>query len=393
MNRLLLLSSLYIATVVGLFIYSFTQIDLGLAFSRNEQFQAILKVFQQVGYFDRPLSAGLYIGLVILLSAFYGIFLFLAYKKKLKKSFVWKLILITTVILTFSYNAFSYDLFNYIFDAKIVTAYQQNPYVHKALDYPNDPMLAFMRWTHRVYPYGPLWLGMTIPISFVGMQIFTVTFFLFKIGISASFVGSVYFIGKILQKLKPDREVFGLVFFGLSPLVLIESVVSAHLDIVMMFFALWAFYFLIHRKYIRAFTLLVISIGIKFATVFLMPVFIMLVYWQVSERKIYWDRLLFLASMLMGGAVLAASLRSTFQPWYLVELLAFAALLSYRYYILVPCLIISFFALGTYVPYLYVGNWDGPIPQYLMALYISSYLLAGTSVGFLFFANKNKQAA
>jgi hypothetical protein len=317
----------------------------------------------------------------------------MAYKKKLKKAFVWKVILITTGILTFSYNAFSYDLFNYIFDAKIITYYQQNPYMHKALDYTGDPMLSFMRWTHRVYPYGPLWLGLTVPISYVGLNLFLPTLILFKALMAASFVGCVYFIGKILQKLAPDREVFGLVFFGLSPLVIIESLVSAHLDIVMMFFALWAFYFLVHRKYIRAFTLLFVSIGIKFATVFLMPVFIMLVFWQVSERKIYWERLVFLATMLMGGAVFAASLRSNFQPWYLVEVLAFAALLSYRYYILVPSIIISLFALGTYVPYLYVGNWDNPIPQYLQALYLTSYLLAGASVGFLFFASKKKKSA
>jgi len=388
MNRIVVISFLYLAIIVGLFFYSFTQIDLSLTISRVPFLRDIITNFQHVGYFQRPLSTVLDLTFLILLHGFYLYFLWCAFKGKIKKHLVWKLILATTVILAFSYNAFSYDLFNYIFDAKILTHYQQNPYIHKALDYPGDPMLSFMRWTHREYPYGPIWLGLTVPLSYIGLNVFIPTFFLFKTLMAASFLGCVYFIGKIFQKVAPEREVFGLVFFGLSPLVLIESLVSAHMDIVMMFFALGAFYFLIHRKYIRAFVLLFLSIGIKFATVFLVPVFILLLFWQVSQRKIHWERLFFLAILLMSGAVIAASVRTTFQAWYLVEVLAFAVFLSYRYYILIPTIIISLFALGTYVPYLYTGNWDPPIPYYLLLLYIASYLISGISVGLLFVKGK-----
>ena len=121
------------------------------------------KFFQQIGYFNRPLSAVLYSVIVISMFTFYILFLKLARVNLINKKQLWILILITTAILTFSYNAFSYDLFNYIFDAKIVTFYQQNPYIHKALDYLGDPMLSFMHWTHRYYPYGPIWLALTIP--------------------------------------------------------------------------------------------------------------------------------------------------------------------------------------------------------------------------------------
>ena len=75
----------------------------------------------------------------------------MAKKKKISKPFVWLIIFVSALLLVFSYNAFSYDIFNYIFDAKIFTHYHQNPYLQKALDYPGDPMLSFMRWTHRVY--------------------------------------------------------------------------------------------------------------------------------------------------------------------------------------------------------------------------------------------------
>ncbi len=373
MRTLKIFSFLYLFAVLGLFLYSFTQVDLSLTFSRIEFLRNITSWFQHIGYFDRPLSTYLYVSLLIALYSLYGYLLFAAIKNKLTTTFVWRLIMITTGILLFSYNAFSYDIFNYIFDAKILTHYHQNPYLHKALDFPTDPMLSFMRWTHRVYPYGPLWLAITVPLSFVGFGIFLPTFFLFKSLMAASFIGTLYFMQKILRKIAPEKEVFGLIFLGLSPFMLIEYLVSAHLDIVMMFFATWAFYLLIQKRLIWAWVLLLISIGIKFATVFIVPVFLMVTILQIKHKKFSWNAVVLWSIVLLLGATLTASLRTNFQPWYLLEPLIFAAFLSWRYFIFIPSIVLTFFALLTYVPYLYVGNWDKPIPQNLTIMYLISY--------------------
>ena len=235
MSNVKLLGSGYLILVIGLFLYSFTQVDLSLTLSQWSVWQIIQKFFQHIGYFQRPLSTVLYIILIFLLYLFYFAFLYLAKVGKIRGiREIWTLIIVTTIILTFSYNAFSYDLFNYIFDAKIVTYYHQNPYVHKALDFPNDPMLSFMHWTHRTYPYGPSWLILTVPLSFL-VNFFLPTFFMFKTLISLSFLGTAFFVSKILNKIYPQNEVFGLVFFALNPLVIVESLVSSHNDVVMMF--------------------------------------------------------------------------------------------------------------------------------------------------------------
>jgi hypothetical protein len=380
MKSLKLLTISYIVLIFDLFLYSFTQIDLGLVISRFPLLYEIEKAFQQIGYFNRPLSTGIYIVLLMAMYLFYFVFLYYSAKKKISKKFVWKTIIISTIILAFSYNAFSYDLFNYMFDAKIVTHYQQNPYVQKALDYPQDPMLAFMHWTHRVYPYGPLWLGMTIPLSFAGLQIFLVTFFFFKALMAAAFLGSLYFVGKIFQKIAPDKELFGLIFFGFNPLLLIESVVSAHLDIVMMFFALWAVYLLLTKKYLWAWVLLFISIGIKFASGFLLPVFLLFTLLQ-KNKKLSLPVVFGISLVLLALTVIFASMRTTFQPWYLVVPLTFAVFLAHRYFVFIPTMILSFAALLTYVPYLYLGNWDKPVPQILSNLYISAGILSLIAVG------------
>lgn len=375
----------YFISLLGLFLYSFTQIDLSLALSRNESLQSIVRSFQEIGYFNRPLSANLFLIIITVLFAFYILFLRLAHTRKLKKSFAWILIGTTAVILTFSYNAFSYDIFNYIFDAKIITHYGDNPYAQKALDYPQDPMLSFMRWTHREYPYGPLWLGFTVPLSFLGFQFFLPTYILFKLFIAASFVGCLYFISKILQKVAPEREVNGLVFFGLNPLIFIESVVSAHIDSVMMFFALWATYYLVQHKRPQAYGLLLVSIGIKFVTAFLLPVFLLIERLKSRQMKFSWELIFILCVLLMIGGSVAQSMRGTFQPWYLIDVFAFAALVSYRYFIIIPSIIISYAAALNYLPFLFYGNWDKPIPEMLSNLNFFSYSFAFFCVVLYFF--------
>jgi hypothetical protein len=367
---------LYSILILGLFVYSFTQIDLSLTFSRIEMLRNIVGIFQHIGYFERPLSTYIYISIVILLFVFYILFLRLAARKKISKPFIWSTILVSAVLLVFSYNAFSYDMFNYIFDAKIITHYHQNPYEHKALDYQGDPMLSFMRWTHRVYPYGPVWLGITIPLSFAGFNIFLITFFIFKLLLAASYLGCTYFIGKVFQKIAPQKEIFGLVFFALNPLVIIESLVSGHIDSVMMFFSAWAIYTMVQKKYIISYITLLLSIGIKFVTAFLLPVFLFLHFYQKKNKHVPWDFVFGLGTILLTIGVMIESHQSTFQPWYILAVLPIAVFVAHRYIVLIPSVIISIAALFNYVPFLFTGNWDKPIPQILSDLNITSYCIS-----------------
>ena len=304
----------------------------------------------------------------------------MAHKGRITKKTVWILILIVTGVLVFSYNAFSYDLFNYIFDAKIVTHYHQNPYIHKALDYSGDPMLSFMRWTHRTYPYGPVWLLLTVPLSFLGFGLFLPTFFLFKIASAASFLGLVYFMGKIIKKIKPQNEIFGMIFLGLNPLIIIEGLVSAHLDIVMMFLATLSLYLLIENKHLSSFLSFILSGGIKFATFFLAPVYFLYFMYSRKKKTINWDMFFFICLVLMIATVIIQSVRTNFQPWYLLEVIPFATAASKKYYIFIPTFVISLFSLLQYVPFLYLGNWDNPVPSILFKLTLGGIVISGLTV-------------
>lgn len=365
-----LLLPAWVIAGICLLLYSFTQVDLSLTFSQAGIYQTIEKYFQYVGWFNRPLSAGLYLLIIGIMFGLYSLTLNLVRTKKLEEKTVWKFVICISVILFFSYNAFSYDLFNYIFDAKILVHYHQNPYFHKALDFPGDPMLSFMRWTHRTYPYGPAWLVITVPISFLGMGIFSVTFYLFKLLMAASFIGSAYFVGKIAKKLD-FNPALSIAAFALNPLVLIESLVSAHNDIVMIFLGLLGLWLFLEKKYFTSVISFTTSILIKFVTVLLIPVILIKQVFKISNEKF---ALILIAAMLAG--VIAATLRTNFQPWYLLYVLPFTAFLQKKYYTAIPVVLISIAGLLQYVPYLYLGNWDPPVPLVLNCIMIVSVILS-----------------
>lgn len=348
----------FILSLVCLGLYSYTQIDLGLSLSRFESWHQIQRGFQEIGYFNRPLSSLIYIGIISFMSISYLFLLYALSRKMISLQTVWVMSLVSAGILFLSYNAFSYDLFNYIFDAKIITEYGDNPYVKKALDYPDDSMLGFMRWTHRVYPYGPVWLLFSVPLSFGAMGSLILNIVLFKGLAVLSYLLLVRFLMDFAKKIKVETSGFHVGLFALNPLVIIESLVSAHNDIIMMCLLLGAFVLYSNKRFISSVGLYGLSVGIKFATGFLFPVF---VYLLIKKGVVsHWQNIITMSFICMLGAVLAASSRTQFQPWYLLYILPFAAL-SNRQSIRIPTITISLFALLQYLPYIYLGNYDPPV--------------------------------
>lgn len=223
-------------------------------------------------------------------------------------------------------------------------------------------------------------------MSLIGFDVFLLTFFIFKALMAASYVGTAYLIGKILRKMSPKREFLGVAFFALNPLVIIESLISSHNDIAMLFFAVWAFYLCLDNKYIRALILLALSVGVKFATIFILPV---LIYGLLTKKfkNTSWETFAAGICIFMTAAIVVASIRTNFQPWYLLYVLPFAALIPNKYFISVPLVVMSFASLLMYFPYLYTGNWDPPIPSQLFWITVAGVIVSIISVLSIRFKN------
>lgn len=360
----------WIAAALFLLLYSFTQVDLSLTLSQLSIWQVIQRSFQQIGYFNRPLSTFIFLVIVGIMFALYSITLIQIKKKKISRKYLFATTLAISGILFFSYNAFSYDLFNYMFDAKIFTHYFQNPYFHKALDFPQDPMLSFMHWTHRTYPYGPTWLLVTIPMSFIGFGYFLLTFYLFKLLSVFAFIMSSFLIERIAKRIGIDA-LFAVAVFALNPLVIIESLVSSHNDIVMVAFALLSLFAFLEGKIAKSIFWLIASVGVKFATIFMLPAFFAKKVLNIDNTKFF-----ITLSLSMFIALVFATYRTTFQPWYPLFVLPFTAFISEKKYVLIPTFVISATSLLQYVPYLYLGNWDPPVPEILNWIMIGGVIVS-----------------
>src|SRR3989344_8063028 len=219
--------SLFIALILITVVYSYTQVDLNLTLSTSSFYLQLQKPLTQLGYFNRPLSGSIFLGLFAGLFIVYGMWLWGIVSQRLHPRLI-KIGIITSFLLVLGYAAFSYDLFNYLFDARIATTYGLDPHYFKALDFPLDPWTRFMRWTHRYYPYGPGWLLVSLIPSFLGMGKFVLTLFLFKGMMAVFHLLNLLLVESLAGGKHSKKGTLGLAFFALHPLVLIESLVTPH---------------------------------------------------------------------------------------------------------------------------------------------------------------------
>ena len=319
-----------------LVIYSFTRQDLNLTW-----YNQLTASLQTLGWYQRPLATLIFIFLSL---AFFGIYYYLLRKKI---NFFWLVIIAALGI--FAYPMFSYDIFNYLFNAKMVLIYQANPHVQAAIEFSADPMLRFMQNVHTPAPYAYGWtIASLLPglVWFTGK--FTLAFWAMKAFIAAGWLGQLWILKKLVTKLFP-AEPWRFWLFALNPLVLVETLINGHNDVMMMFLALLAYLFWLNYAKFKAFIFLLLSASIKYATIVLLPTF------HLRGGKLdipTWSSLVLLLVMFTRPDQL--------HSWYLIWGFSFAVLAKPKWLVSLFT-VLTFGALLRYAPYIYYGHWDPPV--------------------------------
>ena len=323
---------LYAILIALLALYSFSLTDPNITFVNHALWTNFRNVMVDFGYYDRPHSWLAFIALIIALFSFHMYFV-----KHAKKYAPLHIALVAGLILIFAYPFLSRDLFNYMFDARILTTYGANPYTHRAADFPADSWLRFMHWTHRPYPYGPIFLPLTLIPSLLSFGKFAMGFILFKL----LFVVAYVFTVLTLQK----RDRTWAIFFATHPLVLIEGLVNGHNDLISVWFGLMGLLALKNR--LAATALFGLSAGIKYFTSALFALLIPL------KRNI--GR--YIAFVGVTAPILYISLTGEPQSWYYLNFLIF---IPYFFGGLSSTYIFSFGLLMSYYPFIALGDWGRP---------------------------------
>lgn len=345
----------YIFASIALFFYSYSQVDLSLTLSSAGFLQSLQKAFQYVGFYQRPISTALFVGIIGFWFLLYAMGVRAAAKGALSMGHVWKLVGAVTILLIFSYPAFSYDLFNYVFTAKTVLVYHKNPYEVIPLQFAGiDPLVSIMRWTHLPSAYTPLWILLTLPAYLLGFGKFLLVVWNLKLLVALFYLLAVRGVSRVLAVVEPKKMVLGMAIFALNPLVIIESLVSAHNDIAMMAIAIWAIVFFLEKKRIASWILLSFSVAIKLMTLFVVPIMIALYQRHGDWRK--WSL------FAMGAGFLLVLSQREPLPWYWVWLMPFIAFYPTKRWLVSLAGWYSFALTLRYAPYLYYGNWNAPVP-------------------------------
>lgn len=326
-------------------LYSYALVDPNITLIDHPAWTWFRNIMVQLGYYARFESAGIF---ALLLTVSFGLHL-LALRKKKTALDPWRLAVIIGGVLTVSYPLLSHDVFNYLFSAKVLTYYHSNPWIHAPMDFPGDPWLRFMHWTHAPYPYGPTFLVFLLPAVFVSGGKFLVAYGLLKIEYLVLYLCTV----RILARKNPQWALF----FATSPIVLVEGVINMHNDLIAASFAILGLVLLAKKTWWGR-GLLLLSGGIKYTTA---PLFL------------YAKKPLFRIVSLVGIAVvmiyLVIFIPTRIQPWYFLTVFSLLPLYydQLRRYTL-------FFTgiLYMYIYYLAFGEWSDPL-KYQVA--VGSFLI------------------
>jgi hypothetical protein len=354
----------YLLASIGLFLFSYTQVDLSLTLSRLSIYQTVEKSFQYVGFYQRPLSTGIFL---LLVTVFFILYL---HALKTKQLSIWRIVIGMTIILVFSYPAFSYDIFNYMFDAKTVLVYHKIPYLVTPLQFAGvEPWLSFMHWTHIPSTFMPFWILLSLPVYLLGFGYFLGMLWSFKALMAVSYLVTAWFIWKILSKLDAKHALLGVTIFALNPLVIFETLVSGHYDMVMMAFAVISFYLYLHKKRLASFVALACSAATKIMTVTLIPLFV-----------IGWQRKWTLPVTAVGFVLFIAITKREILPWYLIWFIPWYALLPRVSWLRTLGTAVSLGFLLSYAPFLYFGNYNPPVPSLKLWLTLTPVIIASVAV-------------
>lgn len=344
-----LLFIIYALLLVALTILSYAFVDANLIYYK--------KIFSNFAFQEREVVTVIYVVLISLLFVCYCSFLYLLHRKKIVFKDIKLLIAITCALLFFSYPAMlSYDIFNYIATAKVLFFYHENPYVIMPIEFVGDPMLLFTHAANKLALYGPGWISLTFIPHFLGMNNFVLTLLSFKLIPLVFYLFTLWIIWKI------TKNIYSLTLFAFNPLVIIETLVSGHNDIVMIGLALFSFMLIKEKKYFSAICFFIASVLIKYATLFLLPVFLFILWKSYKRKDINWKKIYYVSFISMLAIFLLSPLREEMYPWYTIWFLAFIVLIHEKKNLVYLSIAFSFGLMLRYIPFMYSGTHFGMTP-------------------------------
>jgi alpha-1,6-mannosyltransferase len=149
----------------------------------------------------------------------------------------------TVITLTIAYHIailllpllLSRDVFSYAYYGRIVSRYGGNPYIDTPAAFPGSDLFRFTwpGWRDTPSVYGPVFVWMSTAITAIFRSIPDVITAFRVIAVAAS-LGSVWFVVKLVNRVRPSKTAYAAAMIGLNPVILFHTVGGGHVDVLVM---------------------------------------------------------------------------------------------------------------------------------------------------------------
>jgi alpha-1,6-mannosyltransferase len=181
----------------------------------------------------------------------------------------------------------SRDVFSYAFYGRILSRYGHNPYVSTPADFPANDLSRFVYpgWRDTPSVYGPVfvWLAAAITAVFRGMVDVIEAFR--AVAVAAS-LGSLWFVVRLVGRVRPGRQAYAAAMIGLNPVVLFHTVGGGHVDVLVMLAVSAAIYLVATQRELPATVALTIGALVKISAA--VPLALLIAYVVVRAPAHRW---------------------------------------------------------------------------------------------------------
>lgn len=225
-----------------------------------------------------------------LISVFLGVFYVLTYRGFSFSKITYKCLILFPVIFNLTLlplqPMMSSDLYTYISRARVVSKYEENPYVVPYSLFKDDSLYNDIAtgWAEKTAIYGPLFVEFTSVLTLLAgdglvMNIYSIKFAFVILNLINMF---------LVKKITNDKRAVFL--YSWNPLINLEFALNSHNDVIMITFFLFGLVFLLKKKrylgdYLGAWFFFFVSVVIKLFTAIFIPFICMHVLSNLSGLK------------------------------------------------------------------------------------------------------------
>ncbi len=209
---------------------------------------------------------------------------------------IWLTAVVSGCIYMFTPVSTSDDISSYASYGRLLIIHHANPYFIPPSAFPQDPTYLLIYWRHIVTIYGPIWtaisafLGWLASIDGLG---YLITFRMFTF---AAYLLNILLVTAILRAMNrsPRTIALGTLLYAWNPLVLLESSLGGHNDILMVTFMLLGISLSVRaeqnditrfRFYAAPLVVFTLAALVKFSAIPIIALFIVMLFWKTFYAK------------------------------------------------------------------------------------------------------------